>query len=80
MPLSFLSVKTLEQGEDWYRRNTRYPDEIIPILARYQFGDLRTRFNKKAAKNDKRRMNKEKARRDKVGFYIKRENTMLNFD
>ena len=80
MPLSFLSVKSLEEGEAWYRRNSRYPDEIIPILARYQFGDLRTRFNKKAAKNDKRRTKKDKTKRDKVGYHVTRENTILNFD
>ena len=47
MPMSYLSVGTLEEGEEWYRQHyPQMPDELLPMLARYSFGDLGTWTNK----------------------------------
>ena len=45
--MSYLSVGTLEEGEEWYRQHyPQMPDELLPMLARYSFGDLGTWTNK----------------------------------
>lgn len=81
LPLSFLNVRTVDEGEQWYRENTRYPNCLLPMLARYQWGDLRHGVNKKAVKNakkkDKRRRAKAKA---KNKCHIKYEPCVVTFD
>ena len=47
MPMSYLSVSTLEEGEEWYRQHyPQMPEELLPMLSRYSFGDLGTWTNK----------------------------------
>ena len=54
--MSFMSVSNLEEGEVWYRQNFPHmPDELYPIMARWNFGDL-SKLTKKQVKNDKRRV------------------------
>ena len=44
IPLSFLSITTMEEGEAWYRVNTKAPECMIPYLARYHWGDLHPKY------------------------------------
>lgn len=39
-PLSFTQIKTVEEGEEWYRsHHPEFPDDILKIMARHQFGE-----------------------------------------
>ena len=43
LPASFLQIKEgdVDKGIDWYRKHyPKIPDELIEIMARYNFGDL----------------------------------------
>ena len=44
LPYSFLSIKTREEGEMWYRANTKVPECMVPYLARYHWGDLHPKY------------------------------------
>ena len=44
IPLSFLSITTMEEGQAWYRVNTKVPECMIPYLARYHWGDLHPKY------------------------------------
>ena len=58
--LSFMNVKTIEEGEAWYKQNfPKIPDDLYPIMARWNWGDLST-LTKKDVKNDKKRVKKGK--------------------
>ena len=35
IPLSWLGVKTISDGEEWYRTHTKMPESMIHYLARY---------------------------------------------
>ena len=60
LPLSFLQVQTVEEGTEWYKATTKYPDEVCAILAKYEWGGLRY-TTKKEFKN----MKKKTAKKDK---------------
>ena len=54
--ISFMNVKTIEEGEEWYKQNfPGVPDELYPIMARWNWGDL-SEITKKDIKNDKKRI------------------------
>ena len=39
--LSYLSVKSVEEGIEWYRKEfPKIPDELLPLMSRWNFGDL----------------------------------------
>ena len=81
IPLSFLQIETVDEGEQWYREHTKYPECMIPLLARYQFGDLRKGVNKKAMKNARKKAaRKAKKDKKKASFYITKEPSIINFD
>ena len=49
--MSYLNAHTLEEGQAWYRKHyPAVPDELLPIMARYSFGDL-GQWNHKELKN-----------------------------
>jgi len=57
LPLSFLQIENEEQGLEWYRKNyPKIPDDLLPIIARYHWGEPIT---KKALKNEKKKINKK---------------------
>ena len=57
LPLSFLNIKTEEQGLLWYRKHyPKIPDDLLPIIARYHWGD---NINKNTIKKEKKK-NKKK--------------------
>ena len=57
LPISFLNIKTEEEGLFWYRKNyPKIPDDLLPIIARYHWGD---NINKATIKKEKKK-NKKK--------------------
>jgi len=44
LPISFLSITNKEDGEAWYRQNTKVPEDMIRYLARYHWGDLHPKY------------------------------------
>ena len=41
LPMSYLQIQTVEEGTEWYKANTKYPDEVCEMLAKYEWGDLK---------------------------------------
>eukprot|EP01050_Picozoa_sp_SAG11_P039598 SAG11_NODE_16740_length_538_cov_114.118451_1_plen_133_part_10 len=39
VPVSFLQIKSIDEGEQWYRENTKLPESMIHYVARYHWGD-----------------------------------------
>lgn len=83
MPLSFLQIKTEEEGIEWYANHfPKLPDDLLPIIARYHFGEPIT---KKCLKNEKKKIEKKA---QKQGISLERRTTIdnnnnpfiLNFD
>lgn len=57
LPISFLNIKTEEEGLLWYRKHyPKIPDDLLPIIARYHWG---AKISNKNIKKEKRR-NKKK--------------------
>jgi len=72
LPMSFTQIKTVEQGIEWYSYyHPEINDDIIPMLARHQFGNLPKKHT---------RHSKNKKRVKNSGISISREITTLNFE
>ena len=57
LPLSFLQIKTEVEGIEWYANHyPKLPTELLPIIARYHWGEPIT---KKAIKNEKKKILKK---------------------
>jgi len=80
LPISFMSVNTVEEGEEWYRTHTRYPECFIPIMARYQWGDLKESGAIKRLKRERKQNGKKKIKKKLVRSHVKHEHTILRFD
>ena len=80
LPLSFMSVNTVEEGIEWYRDNTAFPECMLGALSRYQWGDLRTAGSIKRMKRERKRNRKKDIKKKQVRSHIKHEHTILNFD
>jgi hypothetical protein len=39
--MSYLQINSVEQGFEWYKSNTKYPDEVCEMLAKYEWRPLR---------------------------------------
>jgi hypothetical protein len=58
LPISFLNIKSEEEGLLWYRKNyPKIPDDLLPIIASYHWGAKIT--NKNLKKEKKRNKKKE---------------------
>jgi hypothetical protein len=59
-PLSFLNIKSEEEGLLWYKRHyPKIPDDLLPIIARYHWGDkLNNKTIKKEGKRNKKKVHK----------------------
>ncbi len=60
LPLSYLQIRSVEEGAEWYKAHTRYPDMVCDMLAHYEFGDLRY-TTKKEFKNLRKRTQRAQA-------------------
>lgn len=77
--LSFMNVKTLEEGEAWYRKNfPQVPDELYPIMARWNWGDLQD-VTKKSIKQDKKRIARGKKPKVLPGLQRKEGSFVVEF-
>ena len=77
--LSFMNVKSVEEGIDWYRLNfPKIPDELLEPMARWNFGDL-SQITKKDVKNDKKRIARGKKPKVCEGLKVKNGNFVVKF-
>lgn len=61
LPLSFLQIRQgdIESGIQWYKSHyPKVPDELIEIMARYNFGDLKY-ATRKSIRNDFKKQKKK---------------------
>ena len=57
LPLSFIQITTEEEGIEWYKKHyPKIPDDLLPIIARYNWGDP---INKKMIKNEKKKITRK---------------------
>ena len=74
--LSYLSVKSVEEGIEWYRKEfPKLPEEILPLMSRWNFGDLKDE-TKKSIKNKRKKINKKQ----KPVFKIEKKPVVITFD
>ena len=62
--MSYLQIHSVEEGVEWYKATTKYPDEVCEMLARYEWGDLKYTTKKEfknLAKKTKRKQQKSQA-------------------
>ncbi len=58
--LSYMSVNSIDEGIEWYRNNyPKIPEDLYPLMARWNWGDIGS-MTKKEIKNDFKRVNKGK--------------------
>jgi hypothetical protein len=75
LPLSFLNIKTEEEGIDWYKNNyPKIPDELLPIIARYHWGEPIT---KKAIKNERKKITRKLQQK---GLVVEHKKVSLSFE
>ena len=58
LPQSFLQISSVEEGAEWYRTNSKYPDLVCDMLARYEWGDLKYTTPKEFKNQKKKRERK----------------------
>ena len=77
--LSFMNVKSVEQGIEWYRMfDPKIPEALLPLMARYNWGDLGT-MTKKQAKNLAKKDKKKKKTKKVESMTIKNEPVVITF-
>lgn len=60
--LSFMNVKTIDEGVEWYKKEfPLLPDQITEIMARWNWGDL-SQLTKKKVKQDKKKISQGKTK------------------
>ena len=80
MPMSYLQITTVEGGTEWYKANTKYPDEVCEMMAKYEWGDLK-RTTKKEFKNLKKKTEKKRSKTPQPqGLTAKRGTFIVPFD
>jgi len=76
VPYSFLQVKNELDGIEWYRTHyPKMPEELLPIMARYNWGEPIT---KKAVKNEKKKLKKKEQKLNKLE--VKSGSFLLDFN
>ncbi len=74
--LSYLSVKSVEEGINWYRNQfPKLPEELLPLMARWNWGDLNNE-TKKSIKNKR----KKQTKKQKPTFKIEQKPVVITFD
>lgn len=74
--LSYLSVKSVEEGILWYKNEfPKLPEELIPLMSRWNFGDLKDE-TKKSVKNKR----KKSIKKQKPVFKFEHKPIVITFD
>ena len=84
LPASFLQIKEgeVDKGIDWYRKHyPKIPDELIEIMARYNFGDLKY-ATRKSVRNDAKKYRKRFKKEPRIaqGLTISKGPHIVRFD
>lgn len=75
LPLSFINIQTEAEGIDWYMKHyPKIPEDLLPIIARYHWGEPIT---KKGVKNEKKKITKQLG---KKGITIEHKKVSLKFE
>ena len=75
IPISFLQIDNELDGIEWYKLNhPKIPDDLLPIIARYHWGEPIT---KKSIKNEKKKILKKA---EKSGLKYENKKVELRFD
>tara|TARA_R110000824_G_scaffold8686_4_gene39121 strand:+ start:3070 stop:3597 length:528 start_codon:yes stop_codon:yes gene_type:complete len=75
LPLSFLQIDNEVQGLEWYKKNyPKIPDELLPIIARYHWGEPIT---KKGIKNERKKIQKKLQSK---GLVVENKKVSLSFN
>ena len=79
LPMSYLQIKSVEAGTEWYKANSKYPDEVCEMMAKYEWGDL-SRTTKKEFKNMKKKTAKKARKGQGPALTVKRGPFVVPFD
>ena len=79
LAMSYLQIKTVEGGTEWYKANSKYPDEVCEMMAKYEWGDL-SRTTKKEFKNMKKKTAKKAKKGQGPALTVKRGPVVVPFD
>ena len=83
LPLSFMQIKEgdVEAGAQWYRDHyPKIPDELIDIMARYNFGDLKY-ATRKSIRNEAKKHKKKTGKPPQLGLEVKNDGPyFVHFD
>ena len=75
--LSYMSVTSVGEGEEWYRQNfPKVPDDLYGLMARWSFGDL-SEVTKKSVKNKKKKDLKKNKKPE--GLQVEKGNFVVTF-
>ena len=75
LPISFLQIKTEEEGVEWYKQHyPQIPDDLLPVIARYHWGEPMT---KKGLKNERKKIIKKA---EKQGIQVKKGGFVVKFE
>ena len=75
LPMSFLQIQEgdVESGVTWYKNHyPKIPDDLIHIMARYNFGDLKY-ATRKSIRNGAKKYKKKHGKPPSLGLEIKKE-------
>ena len=75
--MSYLQINSVEAGTEWYKANTKYPDEVCEMMAKYEWGDLKY-TTKKEFKNQRKKTERKKNK--PLGLTVKKGPVVLPFD
>ena len=79
LPMSYLQIKSVEAGTEWYKANSKYPDEVCEMMAKYEWGDL-SRTTKKEFKNLKKKTANKVKKGQGPALTVKRGPVVVPFD
>ena len=77
LPMSYLQITTVESGTEWYKANSKYPDEVCEMMAKYEWGDLKY-TTKKEFRNQKKKISRRSKKQQ--GLTTKRGPVVVPFD
>ena len=80
LPLSFLQIRQgdVQSGIEWYKNHyPKVPDDLIEIMARYNFGDLKY-ATRKSIRNNVKKYKKKNS--DPKGLQVKKGPFKVTFD